>query len=356
MESHRDARACRDALAAAGVPAVYTGDTDVFASQAAADWQCLLEAFEQPGRAGLVRAAAATMFFGRTAAELATDPDLTDDVAETLRRWADHARARGIAAVLEAAYVAGMAERVLAWRGGERHLTDVEHLTQLLHEVAHRDGLGLPALLQWLRNQREERAGAAERNRRLDSDAAAVQIMTVWVSKGLQYPLVYLPFAFNRNVRMGEAVLYHEPDGTRCLDIGGSGGPGYAAGHRQGPRRDGRRRHPADLRRAHPRAVAGRGLVGAVVGRGQRRAVPAAARPGARPGRGARLAAPQGRRRRGARPPAQVGGRGRAAPRAGRAGAPTCPSRRCRRRRAGSASAASTGPSTSTGAVRRTPR
>ena len=174
VESHRDARACRDALAAAGVPAVYTGDTDVFASQAAADWQCLLEAFEQPGRSGLVRAAATTMFFGRTAAELAppTPDSLTDTVAETLRRWADHARARGIAAVLEAAYVAGMAERVLAWRGGERHLTDVEHLTQLLHEVAHRDGLGLPALLQWLRNQREERAGAAERNRRLDSDAA----------------------------------------------------------------------------------------------------------------------------------------------------------------------------------------
>ena len=228
VESHRDARACRDALAAAGVPAVYTGDTDVFASQAAADWQCLLEAFEQPGRSGLVRAAATSMFFGRDAADLVTDPELTDTVAETLRRWADHARARGIAAVLEAAYVAGMAARVLAWRGGERHLTDVEHLTQLLHEVAHREGLGLPALLQWLRTQREERAGAAERNRRLDSDAAAVQIMTVWVSKGLQYPLVYLPFGFNRNVRMGEAVLYHEPDGTRCLDIGGAGGPGYS--------------------------------------------------------------------------------------------------------------------------------
>ncbi len=230
VESHRDARACRDALAAAGVPAVYTGDTDVFASQSAADWQCLLEAFEQPGRAGLVRAAATTMFFGRTAAELATDAgrgDLTDEVSETVRRWADHARARGIAAVLEAAYVAGMAERVLAWRGGERHLTDLEHLTQLLHEVAHREGFGLPALLQWLRNQREERGGAAERNRRLDSDAAAVQIMTVWVSKGLQYPLVYLPFGFNRNVRMGEAVLYHESDGTRCLDIGGSRAPGY---------------------------------------------------------------------------------------------------------------------------------
>ena len=62
---------------------------------------------------------------------------------------------------------------------------------------------------------------------------------------------------------MGEAVLYHEADGTRCLDIGGSGGPGLRPGHRQGPRRDGRRRHPADLRRPDPRPVAGRGVVGA---------------------------------------------------------------------------------------------
>ena len=69
VEAHKDARVCRDALAAIGVPAVYTGDTDVFASQAAADWLCLLEAFEQPHRSGLVRAAATTMFFGETAAE-----------------------------------------------------------------------------------------------------------------------------------------------------------------------------------------------------------------------------------------------------------------------------------------------
>ena len=67
VEAHRDARVCRDALAAAGVPAVYTGDTDVFASEAARDWLCLLEAFGQPHRSGLVRAAAVTMFFGETA-------------------------------------------------------------------------------------------------------------------------------------------------------------------------------------------------------------------------------------------------------------------------------------------------
>jgi len=246
VETHVDARAVRDALVAARVPAVYTGDTDVFSSVAAEQWQCLLEAFEQPHRSGLVRAAAVTSFFGHTVAELADDrptgslagrlsgETLTDAVADTLRRWADHARARGVAAVLEAAYVAGMAERVLARQGGERLLTDVEHLTQLLHDVAHREGLGLPALLQWLRTQREERAGAAERNRRLDSDAEAVQIMTVFVSKGLQYPVVYLPFAFNRFVRPRETVLFHDETGARCLDIGGRQQPGRRAVEERG--------------------------------------------------------------------------------------------------------------------------
>ena len=228
VESHKDARACRDALAAAGVPAVYTGDTDVFSSPAAADWLCLLEAFEQPHRSGLVRAAAGTMFFGLGAADLAAGGDgLTDDIAQTLRQWADRARERGLAAVLESALVAGMGERVLAWRGGERHMTDLEHIGQLLHETAHRERYGLPAMLDWLRQQTQERVGAPERNRRLDSDAAAVQIMTVWVSKGLQYPLVYLPFSFNRNIQSRDVVLYHDDDDARCLDIGGKQQPGF---------------------------------------------------------------------------------------------------------------------------------
>ena len=94
-----------------------------------------------------------------------------------------------------------MGDRVLSWQDGERHMTDLAHMTQLLQEVAHREHYTLPALRDWLRAQRDERSGAPERNRRLDSDAAAVQVMTVFVAKGLQFPIVYLPFAFNRNVR-----------------------------------------------------------------------------------------------------------------------------------------------------------
>ena len=156
-------------------------------------------------------------------------------------------------------------------------MTDLAHMTQLLQEAAHREHFGLPALRDWLRAQREERSGATERNRRLDSDAAAVQIMTVWVSKGLQFPIVYLPFAFNRNVQDRELVLFHDGD-QRCLHVGGRTARTSTPSRSRAEGRGGQRRQPADLRRDDARAVAGGGVVGAVVGRAERRAVAAVAR------------------------------------------------------------------------------
>ena len=228
VEKHKDARACFDALCEAGIPAVYTGDSDIFKSAAAEDWLCLLEAFDQPHRAGMVRAAAATMFFGNTAESLVAGGDtLTDRVAETLREWAGHARERGVAAIFEAAQRNGMGDRVLSWHGGERQMTDLAHMTQLLQEAAHREHFSLPALRDWLHAQRDEGA-SAERFRRLDNDAAAVQVMTVFAAKGLQFPVVYLPFEFNRNIQDWELVVFHEGD-QRCLYVGGSDGPDFNA-------------------------------------------------------------------------------------------------------------------------------
>ncbi|WP_458317203.1 exodeoxyribonuclease V subunit beta [Mycolicibacterium brisbanense] len=254
-ETHKDARACHTALLTAGIPAVYTGDSDVFNSEAAEDWLYLLEAFDQPHRTGLVRAAAATMFFGETAETLAAGGDaLTDRIADTLRTWAGHARERGVAAIFEAAQLAGMGRRVLAWQGGERLMTDLAHMTQLLGDTAHREGFGLPALRDWLRTQRSEGGGETERNRRLDSDAAAVQIMTVWVSKGLQYPIVYLPFAFNRYVPEPDLILFHD-DGVRCLHIGGADPAVARAGRAEAAADDSRLTYVA-MTRAQSQVVA----------------------------------------------------------------------------------------------------
>jgi exodeoxyribonuclease V beta subunit len=164
---------------------------------------------------------ALTSFVGETPPSLDRGgDDLTDAIAEQVRGWLDLFRARGIAAVHESIRAGGLAERVLARPDGERLLTDLHHLGQVLHDVAHRERLGLPALLEWLRRERREASTSTERTRRLDSDAAAVQFVTVHGSKGLQYPVVYLPMLFNRWVPDEKTPLFH--DGSRrMLDVGG---------------------------------------------------------------------------------------------------------------------------------------
>ena len=212
----------RSALAQRGVPAVVGGGTKLLTSPAGDEWLTLLEALEQPQRSGRVRAAALTSFLGRTLSELDRGGEaLTDDIADRLRGWALLLRGRGVAALFEATEEQGLTARVLGTVGGERLLTDLRHVAQTLHETARRDSLGLTGLLEWLRSEREN--ASQERVRRLDSDAAAVQITTVHQSKGLQYPVVHLPFASMKFVWPVDVARYHESDGTRMLDVAGGG-------------------------------------------------------------------------------------------------------------------------------------
>ncbi len=212
----------RSALAARGIPAVVGGGTRLLTSPAGDEWLCLLEALEQPHRAGRVRAAALTSFLGFTLAELDGGGEaLTDETADRLRGWALLLRGRGVAALFEATEERGLTARVLGTVGGERLLTDLRHVAQTLHETAVRQSLGLTGLLEWLRSERE--SGSQERVRRLDSDAAAVQITTVHQSKGLQYPVVHLPFVAMNYVRTVEVARYHDGSGTRMLDVSGGG-------------------------------------------------------------------------------------------------------------------------------------
>ena len=254
---------------------------------------------EQPHRTDRVRAAALTSFFGVSAADLdAGGDDETDRLADRVRTLADVFAARGVAAVLEATVVDGLTARVLARVGGERTLTDLRHIGEALHKVSVDERLGIVGLLAWLRAQvaDEQVEVASERTRRLDSDAEAVQLVTIHGSKGLQYPIVYAPTLWNRYTGNDPDVpLFHDDEGRRARDVGGAS-PWRGDARRPAPPRGRRRVAAPALRRPHPGPVAGRGLVRP--GRAQHArlpAAPAAVRPPARHGRRARRA---GRRRR----------------------------------------------------------
>ena len=228
-----DAAAVRDALVAAGVPAVVSGLSSVFGTPPARDWLTLLTALEQPGHAGRTAALALTPFVGWDAHRLATAGDEDRDrLADAVRRYTELLSGGGVASLLEALQADGLAARLLAGADGERRLTDVRHVGQLLHLAAVENRYGVAALTDWLRSRVSEAPEdyAEERSRRLETDAAAVQVVTIHASKGLEFPVVYVPYEWDRFESRTPAVLrLHDDDGRRVLHVGGSEDPGYPA-------------------------------------------------------------------------------------------------------------------------------
>jgi exodeoxyribonuclease V beta subunit len=228
--SNKQAGYVHDALQQARVPVVLTGTASVFLSDAAQDWLALLSALKQPQRQGLARAAALTNFFGWTPAQLAVDDDVAfDDLVARLHEWGDLLARHGVAALLEAAG-ATMVARVLGQDQGERLLTDLRHIGQVLHTAATEGKFGVASMVEWLQRRMAEAAAdqAEERSRRLESDAESVQVITVHRSKGLEFPVVYAPYLWDKHVQPApDPLTLHDPAGIRVLDVGGPSGEGY---------------------------------------------------------------------------------------------------------------------------------
>lgn len=214
------------ALREVRVPAIINGVGSVFDTAAATEWQQLLQALEQPTNGSRARTAALTSFLGWAGEQLATatDDDLAD-LHETLHGWAQVLRDRGVAALLRTITVAtDLPARLLGVVGGERHLTDLDHVGQLLHRAAIDEELGPASLSAWLAqaiaDTNDEQVPPDERARRLESDDQAVQILTVHRSKGLQYPVVFAPFLWSPGWLYPPILTFHDEDG-RALDVGG---------------------------------------------------------------------------------------------------------------------------------------
>ncbi len=222
----------RDALDKVGVPSVLAGGTSVFDTRAAMQWLWLLQALEQPHRADRVRLAALTPLLGWTADRLDVGgDDMVAEVGGQIRDLATLFAQAGFAAVFERLSArTRLEERLLAVESGERTLTDLRHLAQLLNRAAVEESFGLGALTRWLTERIKDPASGsvADRSRRLDSDADAVQIATVHASKGLEFPIIYLPYAWDaaKNPSPG-TLLLHDDAGKRILDVGGESGHGY---------------------------------------------------------------------------------------------------------------------------------
>ncbi|HEX8204823.1 MAG TPA: UvrD-helicase domain-containing protein [Solirubrobacteraceae bacterium] len=226
VRRHREAELVRAALEEAGIPAVINGAGSVFATDPARDWLDLLSALERPADDRRAHAAALTSLIGWSAERVAcAEEGDWEEVHEDLHEWAVLLRERGVASLMETIIRSKrVPARLLARTDGERWLTDLRHVGQLLHAAATAEELGVSALTAWLRRRiaDAESDRDEERSRRLESDAAAVQVLTIHRSKGLEFPVVYCPYLWDHpgGDRARAPVAFHDESGARVIDVG----------------------------------------------------------------------------------------------------------------------------------------
>ena len=221
----KEANEIQAALIAQGVPAVLARGDSVLDSPAAEQWRWLLEALLRPSDLSRARTFAMSWFCGHSARWVHDAPDAElAALQEQLHDWAETLLEHGVIDfVHRVRNESGVVARVLARPDGDRAMTDVDHVAELLQASAPAGRASVAGLLSVLDAPPPVTVEAdVDRDvvsRRVESEAQAVQIMTIWVSKGLEFPIVCCPTLWRQP---DHEVIYRDPaTGRRTYDLAG---------------------------------------------------------------------------------------------------------------------------------------
>ncbi|CAK8718119.1 DNA 3'-5' helicase [Candidatus Electronema halotolerans] len=256
VRTHVEAELVRRELHALGIASV-SGDRDsVFSTQEAKQLRILLTSLSDLSDTSLMRTALAGDLFGWTAEriyDLNENDSAREQIMEAMNRYHKLWLEKGFLAMLQQLLSEQKTvSRLYAEPSGERMLTNFLHLAELLQE-ASKQRPGMDALLRWFIDQMQHPEGQAESQQlRLESDENLVKIVTIHKAKGMEYPLVFLPFLWSARVcDKDKPLTFHDPDDRLCLDLGSGNEEHLALAERERLAEDLRLLYVAVTRAAH---------------------------------------------------------------------------------------------------------
>ena len=182
-----------------GIRTLRSSNENVLCSKEAHELKSVLEAMYDPRDTRLVAAAQATRIFGDSLNDLLNNDAASAQARLLLENSAKIYEKRGIIAAVSNLFAGAKTEERLLQYGGERALTNYQHILELLHQQ-HNTIDSLQGLLRWLKQEQKKSNDSYTLRRETDSDV--VRVETIHSSKGLQYPVVYYldrPISFSKS-------------------------------------------------------------------------------------------------------------------------------------------------------------
>ncbi|MBW2438493.1 MAG: UvrD-helicase domain-containing protein, partial [Deltaproteobacteria bacterium] len=201
VRTNRQAQQIKEQLTAKGLPSVLFSTGNIFDSHEAMQIEKILLSISEPDNLGYLKAALAMTMMGAGGEELLSgrlDVQQWEHRVENFREyfqiWQRSGFIRMFQMVLSREKIR---QRLLSFPDGERQLTNVLHLSEIIHQESTRLNLGISGVLKWLAEQRDPKSPRLEEHQlRLESDEDAVKIVTIHKSKGLEYRVVFCPYGW----------------------------------------------------------------------------------------------------------------------------------------------------------------
>ncbi|NTW07684.1 MAG: UvrD-helicase domain-containing protein, partial [Syntrophaceae bacterium] len=204
-------------LTKVGIPSVLLSAESVFISEEAEELKRFLLGVIYCENEGYLTAALAASFFGLTAEDLAGCLENDARLANWRTRFQQYHDLWRLHGFLTMFYVfldeEHVRERIMTFAGGERKLTNYLHLAQELHLAQKQENLNFPEIIRWLDDMRSRADMAADEEQlRLETDKNCVKIVTIHKSKGLEYPVVFCPFGWEKGRKNNDAMplFFHD--------------------------------------------------------------------------------------------------------------------------------------------------